>query len=92
MPTEKLPQAIRAVVDTIKAAIFKSQLNALKKANAEQLSLYYGIGKYVSDNSRKGFWGKSALESISSQLLKEVPGLRGFSTANLKLMRTFYEQ
>ncbi|MCM1077604.1 MAG: PDDEXK nuclease domain-containing protein [Bacteroides sp.] len=88
----KLPEAIRIAVDTIKAAIFKSQLCALKKANADQLSLYYGIGKYVSDNSRRGFWGTGALDRISEQLRREIPGLRGFSTANLKQMRTFYEQ
>lgn len=57
----KLPETIRIAVDTIKSAIFKSQLSALKKVNADQLSLYYGIGKYVSENSRKGFWGTGAL-------------------------------
>lgn len=84
--------SIRIAVDTIKTAIFKSQLNALKKVNADQLSLYYGIGKYVSDNSRIGFWGTGAIERISEQLRKEVPGLRGYSSANLKQMRMFYEQ
>lgn len=92
MSANKLPEVIRAAVDTIKSAIFKSQLSALKKTNADQLSLYYGIGKYVSDNSRKGFWGTGALERISEQLRREVPGLRGYSTANLKQMRKFYEQ
>lgn len=88
----KLPDFIRIAVDAIKATIFKSQLSALKKVNAEQLSLYYGIGKYVSDNSRKGFWGLGALDRISGQLKREIPGLRGFSTANLKQMRMFYEK
>ena len=27
--------------------------------------LYYGIGKYISLNSRKGFWGKGAIECSS---------------------------
>ena len=55
-----------------------------------QKSLYYGIGKYVSENSRNGFWGKGAIETISEQLQKELPGLRGFSAANIKFMRQFY--
>lgn len=59
--------------------------------NREQLSLYYGIGKYVSENSRNGYWGKNAIETISQQLQKELPGLRGFSAANIKFMRQFYE-
>jgi predicted nuclease of restriction endonuclease-like (RecB) superfamily len=53
--------------------------------------LYYGIGCYVSKNSREGFWGKGAIETISRQLQKELPGLRGFSAANIKFMRQFYE-
>jgi hypothetical protein len=53
--------------------------------------LYYGIGKYVSENSRNGYWGKNAIETISQQLQKELPGLRGFSAANIKFMRQFYE-
>ena len=55
-------------------------------------SLYYGIGKYVSENSRNVFWGKGAIETISQQLQKELPGLRGFSASNIKNMRSFYEE
>ena len=55
-------------------------------------SLYYGIGKYVSENSCNGFWGKGAIETISQQLQKELPGLRGFSASNIKNMRSFYEE
>ena len=36
-------------------------------------------------------WGTSVLETISSQLRKELPGLRGFSATSLKKMRLFYE-
>ncbi len=56
------------------------------------LSLYFGIGKFISDNSRNNFWGTSALETISVSLQQELPGLRGFSPANLKRMRQFYEE
>lgn len=78
-------------VKIIKEAILRSQYRATSAANKEQLSLYYGIGCYVSKNSREGFWGKGAIEAISQQLQKELPGLRGFSTANIKFMRQFYE-
>jgi predicted nuclease of restriction endonuclease-like (RecB) superfamily len=60
--------------------------------NERQLMLYYGIGKYISQNSRQGFWGKGAIEAISDQLSKELPGLRGFTSRNLRYMRTFYEE
>lgn len=56
------------------------------------LSLYYGIGRYISANSREGFWGTGAIRTISERLRKELPGLKGFSQTNLKYMRMFYEE
>ena len=85
-------QNYREAVKTIKEAILRSQYRAATSVNKEQLSLYYGIGRYVSKNSRIGFWGKGAIEQISSLLQKELPGLRGFSTSNIKNMRVFYEE
>ena len=57
-------------VQVIKAAILQSQQRALKAINQEQLALYYGIGRYVSANTRKKNWGKGALATISEQLRK----------------------
>lgn len=81
-----------AAVQAIKEAIQRSQARALHVVNSEVLSLYYGIGRYISENSRKGFWGTGALAQISGQLQKEMPGLKGYSETSLKDMRTFYEQ
>lgn len=85
-------QKYAEAVTVIKNAILRSQYRAASSANKEQLSLYYGIGRYVSKNSRDGFWGKGAIEDISQQLQKELPGLRGFSATNIKNMRSFYEE
>ena len=79
-------------VSAIKAAILQSQYESARSVNEKQLMLYYGIGKYISLNSRKGFWGKGAIDAISERLQKELPGLRGFSARNLKYMRKFYEE
>ena len=40
-----------------------------------QLMLYYGVGKYISESSRSGFLCTGAIEAISEQLQKELPGL-----------------
>jgi len=82
---------LHKAVLNIKDAILKSQARSAQLINQEQLSLYYGIGRYVSENSRKGFWGKGAIANISKQLKAELPGLKGFSEENIKLMRRFYE-
>ena len=82
---------LQEAVSTIKQAILQSQYRAAKLITGEQLSLYFGIGFYISLNSRKGTWGTGALTRISDQLRRELPGLRGFSATSLKNMRTFFE-
>ena len=77
--------------EQIKEAILSSQYTAAKQVNTVQLSLYYGVGRYVSQNTRKGVWGTGAIKAISEQLHKELPGLTGFSERNIKNMRAFYE-
>lgn len=82
----------REAAAVIKEAILKSQARAASAINREQLALYYGIGRYVSENTRHGAWGTSAIKNISAFLKADMPGLRGFSETNLKMMRTFFEE
>lgn len=83
-------QAANAV-SILKTAILQSQARAAKAVNQEQLALYYGIGRYISANTRNKFWGSGMMKMISQRLRQELPGLRGFSETNLKNMRSFYE-
>ena len=85
---ENYDEAVRV----IKTAILQSQYAVAKSVNEKQLMLYFGIGKYISLNSRKGFWGKGAVDAISERLDRELPGLKGYSARNLRYMRTFYEE
>lgn len=82
---------IQQAVNTIKTAILQSQARAAQAVNQEQLALYFGIGRYVSANTRNKNWGQGMLEQISERLRQELPGLRGFKVSHLKNMRTFYE-
>ena len=77
--------------EIIKTAILQSQYEAAKDVNRIQLSLYFGIGKFLSEKTRNAKWGTNALQSISDKLKSDLPGLRGFSVTNLKKMRTFYD-
>ena len=86
-----MDQELTTAVETIKTAILQSQYQAAKETSRVQLILYYGIGRYLSSKKGKKTWGTSVLETISSQLRKELPGLRGFSATSLKKMRLFYE-
>ncbi|MFB9896469.1 PDDEXK nuclease domain-containing protein [Hallella seregens] len=89
---DKISTQYNQAVQLIKSAILQNQLEAAKAVNRQMLALYYGVGKYISDNTRKGVWGTGAIETISEQLRRELPGLRGFSPTSIKKMRQFYEQ
>ena len=82
---------LSGAVLAIKTAILQSQGRAARGVNQEQLALYYGIGRFISVNTRKRNWGASVIDGISERLRVEMPGLRGFSGRNLKNMRAFYE-
>jgi len=77
--------------EVIKTAILQSQYEASKDINRIQLGLYFGIGKFLSEKTRKAQWGTNALQTISDKLKSDLPGLRGFSATNLKNMRIFYD-
>ena len=79
-------------VQLIKTAILESQQRAVQDLNTNVLSLYYSIGEFISRNTRQQQWGSNAIKTISDQLQKELPGLRGYSESSLKNMRQFYEE
>lgn len=78
-------------VNLLKTAILQSQARAAKAVNQEQLALYYGVGRYISANTRNKNWGTGMIKAISQRLRREIPGIRGFGETNLKNMRIFYE-
>jgi len=78
-------------VETIKTAILQGQYEANKDVNRIQLAVYFAIGKYLSNNTRRLPYGAGAIKAISAQLLLEMPGLRGYSETSMKKMRLFYE-
>ena len=87
----KISADVTQAVNVIKSAILQSQSRAVRLISGTQLSLYFGVGLYVSANSRKGTWGTAAIDEISEQLRRELPGLRGFSAQNIRNMRQFAE-
>lgn len=86
-----LTAELKLAVQAIKGAILQSQSRAARMISGTQLSLYFGVRLYVSENSREGTWGTGAIKTISEQLRRELPGLRGFSEESIKKMRTFAE-
>lgn len=84
------PTAYQKFVTDIKNRIRHAQYQALKKVNKELISLYWDIGRSIKEKQEAEGWGKSIVEKLSMDLQKEFPGISGFSTRNLWLMRQFF--
>lgn len=89
---QSISKIYEQAAETIKAAILQSQYKASRQSNGVLLSLYFSVGRYISQNSRNGYWGMGALKAISDKLQRDLPGLRGFSEGHLKKMRIFAEE
>ncbi len=81
----------RATIKQLKSAILTSRYRAAALANRELLLLYFSVGNLLSVKIKEEKWGAGVLMNLSSDLQKELPGLKGFSATNLKRMRSFYE-
>ena len=76
----------------VKDQILRSRYLAARLVNQELLILYFKIGKQLSDKIAQEKWGAKVVEQISTDLQKELLGLRGFSYRNLMNMKQFAEQ
>lgn len=91
MPEAILPNDYSLFLTEIRERIRHSQYEAMKAVNKEMIQLYWDIGKRINEKQRIG-WGKSVVESLSKDLQKEFPGIRGFGTSNLWSMSQFYNE
>jgi predicted nuclease of restriction endonuclease-like (RecB) superfamily len=78
----------------LKEILSKIQLTRyemLKTVSKQTVTLYWEIGKAVSEKVKLEKWGKSVVEQLSKDLQTEHPGIRGFSARNIWNMKNFYE-
>lgn len=80
-----------SIILELKQAILSSRLQAARLVNKELIVLYFSIGKKISETAKRETWGSKVLDQIATELQRELPGLRGFSSGNLKKMRVFAE-
>ena len=86
---KEIKQTYNDVINDIKQDIKKTQLDIMVNANISLVSLYYRIGKVLYDNST---WGNKFLDKLAFELKITYPNQKGFSTRNLKYMKTFYNE
>ena len=91
MKEDVMPKDFTSAVKDIKLAILQARARAAQLSNIEALKLYFFVGGYISKKTRSAKWGTGAIDALSERLQVELPGLRGFSTGNIRKMRLFFE-
>ena len=74
----------------LKGKIQQSQIKAAIQVNSELLRLYWQIGKNIVEKQAQAKWGDGFLQTLSADLCKEFPTMKGFSYRNLKSIRQWY--
>lgn len=76
-------------VKEIKSAIVRAQSRVVANVNAEMLSLYFGIGRYVSYKTQTEKWGTGVIATISRQLQQEMPRYAGLAAKTFAVCANF---
>jgi len=77
-------------LQNLKEKIQQSQIKAAIQVNSELLRLYWQIGKDIVEKQAQAKWGDGFLQTLSADLCKEFPTMKGFSYRNLKSIRQWY--
>ena len=81
-----------ALLKQVKARVALAQKKAIYAANEEMLSMYWDIGKLLSESQQQIGWGNNALEQLSNDLKNDYPKVKGFSVRNCQFMIQFYKE
>ena len=61
----------------VKARVLLAQKKAIYTANEEMLSMYWDIGKLLSESQKQIGWGNNALEKLANDLKNDYPEMKG---------------
>ena len=65
--------------EKIRQFIEQARDEAASQVNKTVISLYWNIGKFVSEKAQKEGWGRSTVKQLSQYILSKEPGIRGYS-------------
>lgn len=82
MNSHDYQDALKHIVDIVN----QSRANAVQKASAEMVRMYWLIGNELVQRSE---WGNRFIDSLSKDIRTAFPGIRGFSVRSLKYMAKF---
>lgn len=71
--------------------INNTKQNVIHLANTALITLYWQVGKCISDKIAASEWGDGVVKELALYIEKTQPELKGFSDKNLWRMKQFYE-
>jgi predicted nuclease of restriction endonuclease-like (RecB) superfamily len=77
------------LLGSIKERIRTAQIKAGLAVNRELVSLYWKIGRDIVARQKQLGWGAKVIDKLSVDLHRAFPDMQGFSSRNLKYMRSF---
>ena len=77
-------------ITELKTRIQTTQVRAALSVSRELITLYWQIGQDIVTAQKQYAWGDKVLERIAKDLQDALPGVEGFSKANLYRIRAFY--
>jgi predicted nuclease of restriction endonuclease-like (RecB) superfamily len=86
-----LPEGYTQWLKEVKERIRSAQQKAVLAANSEMILLYWQMGRDILERQVMQGWGTKVIDRLADDLRREFPGMKGFSSRNLKYMRLFSE-
>jgi len=75
----------------LKDEIITAQQKAYRTVNRQLVELYLSIGEGIYEKVEVSKWGQGIVETLSQDLQREFPDMKGFSKENLWRMKKLYE-
>ncbi len=85
----KLTTSYLEFINELKQEVQDSRMRAHLAVNQEMIQLYWRLGKIIVCRQKRERGEPKLIETISNDLYKTFPGMKGLSSTNLKYMRQF---
>ena len=77
-------------VESLSQNYKKAQIKAAIHVNSELIKFYYELGEEISKTSFKVNYGNKFYETLSDELIKRNPNVKGLSQINIRYAERFY--
>ena len=77
-------------VESLSQNYKKAQIKAAIHVNSELIKFYYGLGEEIAKTSFKASYGNKFYQTLSNELIKRNPDVKGLSQINIRYAERFY--